>query len=1076
MRVRTPAGADVPIRSRHERTLLAILLFRVGQPVTADQLVATLWSERPPASYLSNLHTYLSRLRSRLPDVAIEQVNGAYRIQVEPDDLDLLIFQQELAAGRAALAEDDPAAAIVRFRRGLALWRGEPLADLSIDPLDPQFAQLSAERLGAIEDCVDAELTLADSGDRSELLAELHGLVVEHPLRERLHGQLMVALCLAGRRANALAAYQSVRNVMITELGIEPGPELRRLHQAILRGEDVTFAIQSGRPAHRPQSVFPVCQLPPPVAGFVGRTEVVEQVVRLVTPRANAVPLLAISGPPGIGKSALVVRVAHQLRTSFPDGQIFAQLTGATARRDPSAVLTDLLHSLGVPAAAVPQSLPALTNAYRARLADRRVLVVLDDAADPAQVRALLPGTPGSAVLVTSRSRLSGLTDAAHLQLGPLTDDEAHQLLRQVAGPEQVAGEPGQAARIATACGNLPLALRIAGTRLATRMSSVATLADRLDDQHRRLTELAVSDQQVRASLALSVQALTGPTRKAFGLLHLLGPVSFAGWAVAALLGRPDADRVLDELVEASLLEPVHLDGGGTRYRLHDLLRVYSAELAGTVDADDTDDVGRANALDVGRTGMVGRANALDVGRTGKLGRNSDVGRTAALERLLATTVFLIGTAAARLPRTLTWSRPTKSPPDPPLSADTARQSTGAPLPAETTEQPAGDPLGWLDTERAYLVAVVATAETEGADRAVLQLTEQLAPYLWIGGHWADLRSVQRVTRRVAARTGNDRETARMDLVAGVLSLVAGDVTAADGSLAASRSAFEQLADRHGLACVLADQAVLRSNYQDGADEAVRMARRAIELFEAEGDPLAAILTAPGLSAALRKLGRLSEALVIDQAATGRAVQLDVAPVVVARCLNALALTRLLIGQLPEAYTTADRAVRLLRASGERYVLIPALHHLALAAAGLDRREEAVRLLAEGHGIAVELGDRIGATGLERDLAASRIGDGQVDEAVATLRRCLRTFRTMGSRSAQATTLAVLAHAYGTLGDPVSADTARQQATRLVAGRDSRALVLSSLVLRLAAAAQSGRLPVLVGDGRSETENVIPRD
>ncbi|MGW0431999.1 BTAD domain-containing putative transcriptional regulator [Micromonospora sp. NPDC003197] len=1024
MRIRTPAGADVLIRSRHERTVLAILLFRVGQPVTVDQLVAALWSERPPASYLSNLHTYLSRLRSRLPDVAIEQVNGAYRLQVDPDDLDLLVFQQELAAGRAALTEGDPAAAIVRLRRGLALWRGEPLTDLSIDPLDPQLAQLSAERLGAIEDCVDAELALADGGDRTGLLAELHGLVVEHPLRERLHGQLMVALCLAGRRADALTAYQHVRNVMIMELGIEPGPELRRLHQAILRGEDVTFAIQAARPAQQPQSVFPVCQLPPPVAGFVGRTDVVEQVLRLVTPRPNAVPLLAISGPPGIGKSALVVRVAHQLRANFPDGQIFAQLAGAAARRDPAAVLTDLLHSLGVPAGAVPQSLPALTNSYRARLADRRVLVVLDDAADPAQVRALLPGTPGSAVLVTSRSRLSGLTDAAHLQLGPLTDDEAHQLLRQVAGPDQVTGEPGQAARIAAACGNLPLALRIAGTRLATRMSSVATLADRLDDQHRRLTELAVSDQQVRASLALSVQALSGPTRTAFALLHLLGPVDFAGWAVAALLGRPEADRVLDELVEASLLEPVHLDDGGTRYRLHDLLRVYSAELAGTTDA-------------------------------------------VALERLLATTVFLAGAAAAQLPRTLTWSRPTEPVP-------------GAQLPTGTTEPPAADPLGWFDTERAYLVALIATAHAEGTDRAVLQLTERLAPYLWIGGHWADLRSVQRVARQAAERTSNDREKARMDLVAGVLSVVAGDVTAADGSLAASRTGFEQLADRHGLACVLADQAVLRSNYQDGADEAVRMAQRAIELFEAEGDPLAAILTAPGLSAALRKLGRLGEALVIDQAATGRAIQLDVAPVVVARCLNALALTRLLIGQLPEAYTTADRAVQLLRASGERYVLIPALHHLALAAAGLDRRDEAVRLLAEGHGIAVELGDRIGATGLERDLAASRIGAGQADEQadepVATLRRCLRTFQELGSRSAQATTLTLLAHAYEVLGDQASADTARQQATRLVEGRDSRALVLSSLVLRLAAVPRSDRLPVLVGDGRSEAENVIPRD
>src|SRR3569833_1310282 len=243
LRITLRDGAEAVVRSRHERTLLAVLLMRAGRAVPVADLAEALWPARPPASHLSNLHTYLSRLRTRLPALTIEQVNGGYRVDVGAADLDLLRFTGQITAGRAALAGDRPAEAVQRFRTALALWRGRPLADLSVTALEPEIAQLEIQRLGAVEDCVDAALAVADERDLSQVLAELHRLVAEHPLRERLRGQLMAALSLAGRRADALTAYQAARTTLVEELGIEPGPALQRLHLALLRGDDVRLAL-----------------------------------------------------------------------------------------------------------------------------------------------------------------------------------------------------------------------------------------------------------------------------------------------------------------------------------------------------------------------------------------------------------------------------------------------------------------------------------------------------------------------------------------------------------------------------------------------------------------------------------------------------------------------------------------------------------------------------------------------------------------------------------------------------------------------------------------------------------------
>jgi tetratricopeptide (TPR) repeat protein len=417
--------------------------------------------------------------------------------------------------------------------------------------------------------------------------------------------------------------------------------------------------------------------------------------------------------------------------------------------------------------------------------------------------------------------------------------------------------------------------------------------------------------------------------------------------------------------------------------------------------------------------------------------------RSRARRRVLAAATVLAGTAARGLPRTLTWAR-LEEPPDPVRSRHAV------------ADRIAVDPVGWLTAELDFLLGLLGQGWDGAADRDAIVLARRLAPFLWVHGHWTKLQVVQRLARQSAERCGDDRTVARTEFVSGVLRLARGDLIGAAERLASGRVRFERLDDRHGLACLLSDQAVLH-DYQNQAEDAARTARRAVELFRAEGDPLGALLAAPVLSAAYRGLGRLDEALEVDQAAVEEAGELGAAEIVTARCLNALAVTRLLRGEPSLAYAAAERAVDLLRTVGDRYVLLAALRHLASAAVCLGRRTEAVHRLQQSHDLAVQLGDRPWATGLARDLAVSWIGEGRAAAAVEVLRRCAGTFEEMSMPSARAATLAMLARAYDEVGDADAARDARFWADILSDPRDTRTPALANIVLRLADA------PGLVG-------------
>jgi tetratricopeptide (TPR) repeat protein len=373
--------------------------------------------------------------------------------------------------------------------------------------------------------------------------------------------------------------------LLVDALGA-PEPVRAELHEAACR------ARQSGRQVQaspgdveraRAEPAWPVCQLPPVVADFTSREDECACVREIATQTrdADVVPVAVVSGPPGVGKTTLALRVGHSLRSSFPDGQLYLQLAGASCQpRDAGEVLGEVLRALGVGPAAIPESTQQRAALYRSRLADRKVLVVADDAGSARQVAPLLPGTPGCAVIVTSRSRLADLEGARPVLLDSLGHAEAVELLGHIVGAERVAAEQQAADQLVDACGLLPLAVRIVGARLASRPGwSLARLAGMVADERSRLDELAVGDLAVRASVAPSYEALDERARRGFRRLALLGPADVAGWVMAALLGEPDAADVVGVLVDKSLLTPVGADATGEpRYRLHDLLRDYAAE------------------------------------------------------------------------------------------------------------------------------------------------------------------------------------------------------------------------------------------------------------------------------------------------------------------------------------------------------------------------------------------------------------------------------------------------------------------------------------------------------------------
>ena len=567
-----------------QRALLGLLAMRPNQVISRAQLVDRVWGDHQPTTADQLLQGYVSRLRAALrrggQDCAdrLATTGGGYLLRVGAGELDLLEFRELARSGGQALAEGDPAGAAGLLRRALALWRGPALGGLSLSPIgQAEVTALEEGRMAALEQRMEADLRL---GRHAAVIGELRALVAEHPLREQLWTHLMAALWRGGRKAEALAAYAEARNHLITELGLEPGPALRRVQQAIITAHEPVRSV----PAAVPPTAVPA-ELPPAPPTFAGRHRELDRLRELLTrPAGGPAPVVAISGVAGVGKSAIAAHLAHEVAARFAGGQLYADLGGSAAGvvpRPPHEVLGQFLRGLGVPAAEVPADAAETAGRFRSFAAQRDLLVVLDNAISSAQVRPLLPAGHGCATLVTSRATLTGLDGAVHVHLGTLSPADAVDLLSRLVGPARIADEPGAAYAVARYCDGLPLALRIAGARLAARPTwAVRELADRLADPGRRLDELQTADLRVRAAIEVSYRAAgaVDGLQRAFRLLSLLPRGDFGVPAAAAALGLPaeGAAVALEQLVDARLLEPAAV----RHYRFHELVRLFGRERA----------------------------------------------------------------------------------------------------------------------------------------------------------------------------------------------------------------------------------------------------------------------------------------------------------------------------------------------------------------------------------------------------------------------------------------------------------------------------------------------------------------
>ncbi len=1025
----TTSAGSLALGGAKIRTLLAALLLAPGRIVSTDRLVDIIWDDDPPPTARALIQTYVSTLRRVIGGPATEIIcthSPGYLARVHADSLDRHRFEVFVAQGRVAAAEGHHREASNAFRAADALWRGPALGGVRSRVLAAEAARLDEQRIAVTEARIAADRALGRNG---ELIGELTVLIGQHPTRASLRGQLMLALYRVGRTGEALTVYRQGREALIEELGIEPGAELTQLHERILRADpdllgpppprrapphtDAGPRPAAGAPtAHRAAAAHPTthagptaqpnlseprgpspAQLPPDSADFTGRDKLVHDLVDVLTRGQGGPVVAALLGPGGVGKSALAVHVAHRVAAAYPDGQLHTDLRGTSgAPASTAEVLGRFLRALQVEPSALPDGADERMDAYRTLLSRRRILIVLDDAANEQQVRPLLPGSVTCSVLVTSRNRLCGL-DGAHLvELDMLSVDEATTLLARIAGVERIGAAPEAAAEIVASCGNLPLAVRVAGARLATRRQwTPRLLANRLTDERRRLDELSAGDQQIRASIEMSFRSLEPAAQTAIRRLGYLGLSEFRSWVVAYALGVKIgvAEQVVEYLVDAHLVDYTFVDDAGqARYRLHDLVRIYAREQAERYESP---------ADLVALTTRVVRA------------------WSSALDCLKEHIVDFVTSGAI------------------PLTAPRAAREVDS----EVLGTALADPRGWLDIEQASLVLAVERAAEAGLDELAVAVASVLCSStyplnnvvdLWNRAHGAALAAARRagnalgeailltelgqlryeqdrffearqhlteaVTRfrdlhdprgeasalsalglacrdqgylpeaehflaqaSVVCQTlGDDHATGHCERLIGSVHLERGDFDAADGSLAAALAAYRRVGSRRGEALTLRTIG-LSHRGRGRLVDAERAFLRALTLFRELGDA---------------KL--------------------------VAFCLRGLAKTHVRMGRLDLAREPLESALAVHRAGRDRWSEAMTLRTLGELDLAAGRFEDAARWLAGALEIFRAQDVTLYGARTLRDIARLERARGNQAAAQAALAEAVETFRTYGSR------------------------------------------------------------------------------
>ncbi len=809
---------ELRVGQPRQQAVLGILAMRANRVISRGELVDAVWGQDPPASAEGGIYTYVAGLRriieptrsARGPGRVLVSSGAGYVLHLVPGQPDAVTFEQQLARARQLRKNGDPVAAVDELERALGLWRGVAFAGVPGPFAETERVRLAELRSGAAEERADLLLSL---GRHEEVVPDLTALVADHPLRERMRGLLMIALYRGGRHAEALRVFADGSHVLAEELGIDPGTELSRIHQQVLTcdpGLNLTPGaagdgqqVQARAPA-RPRAttagtdpsgsgepVLPLpAQLPLDAQGFSGRHDELRTLHDML-PSARAaetVPVAVISGTAGVGKTALAIRFGHQVAKHFPDGQLYINLRGRDPGRppmEPIEALGLLLISFGMPPHRLTASTEERAALFRSLVDGKRVLAVLDNASNAAQVRPLLPGSPDCLVVVTSRNQMAGLVaaeGATLVCLDVLGHDEAHEMLARRLGRERVAAEPQAAEEIIAACAGLPLALSIAvGRATAGRAKRpLARLAAELRDARNRLDALEEGDAatDVRAVLSWSYDQLSPAAARMFRMLGLHpGPdVSLSAAASLAGVSRAEAGTALRELTRTHMAAE-HLPG---RFTFHDLLRVYAADQGERIDPADE--------------------------------------RAAAVQRMLDHYLHTAMAAAQRF-------SPFRSP---------LRLPAPAPgvLPAEMADK--DQAMAWFDAEAPVLLTLIEYASANGFDAHAWQIPWTLGPFFNRRGRWRSYAASQRTALAAAQRLDDTLALAHAHHLLGHAQLQMSDYESAEPNFRRALDLFRELQDRANEAVVLNGLGGMLEK-QDRYEEALAVALDALRMLKAAG-------------------------------------------------------------------------------------------------------------------------------------------------------------------------------------------------------------------------------------------------
>jgi DNA-binding SARP family transcriptional activator/tetratricopeptide (TPR) repeat protein len=1029
----------IELGPRKQRLVLAVLALEANRPVDVPRLVDLAWPQDPPRTATHAIRVCVSALRAVFSGVAgleIRTQGSGYALVTDPMAIDVHRFRALLAQARGI---GDDAARAVLLDRALGLWSGAALSGAAPPETQQRLCVgLEDARLGALEDRLDAQLRL---GRHHEIAGELTTLVSTHPLRERLTGQLMLALYRDGRAAEALSAFRRYREHLADELGLDVGAPLQQLELAILRDDQAALA-----PAPAPADGPVPAQLPSAVAGFTGREEALGDLDTLLASRPPAGAIVVIAGTAGVGKTALAVHWAHRHRGAFPDGQLYVNLAGFApgSPMPPERALAGFLRALGVLAERIPLDVAEAAALYRSLLADRRVLVVLDNAAAAEQVRPLLPGGPGCLTVITSRDRLTGLTvreGAVPLGLGVMSPDEAYALFAGLLGGARTRSDPAAVAELSTLCGCLPLALRIATAHLIRHPSQpVADLAAELRTGNRLAMLSVTGDEQsaVRAAFDLSYAALTPAARHMFRLAGLHPGPDLNGAAAAALAATSPAQArdLLTDLASAHLVDE-HAAG---RFAVHDLLRLYA------------------------RTRADEEVSAAD--------------RDAATSRL-CDFYFGITDSAARVLYPNMQRLP--APAGQPAAGGQAVPAGGLAFADHAAA------LAWLEAERPNLVATITWAAGNGPRQAAWLLADAMRGYFWMRRHAADWLAVAHAGL-AAAQAGQDP----CGMAAAHLS-----IAQAERRLARYASAVDHLVQ----ARVLAD----RGGWQAGAAAAVgtlanvyrdqgRLAesadchRQARDIYRWTGGIGGQATSLNNLGNVLLEMGRLPEAL--DCLAQAREMYQQIgARHPEANLLDSMGCAYLVQGRLAEARDHLERALALHRELGGKEGEADDLNNIAELHLDLGEYQHARELAQASLDLARTMGDQ--RIEVDAGNTLGRLARLLADPAAAlTLHTdALRLCTEAGYRQGEAAALIGLAQAQSNLGGYAEARgnaerallITRQTGLRILEGHALTALAAARLAAgQTAAAASTAREALAVhretGHWLGETRTLVVMD